>query len=183
MRQETPDLQALVGRLKKVERQNQSLRRVVVTMAVLGAAVFMIGAAQPKSRTVEAEAFILLDANGQQRAKLVAPSGYPGFILYDKNGTPRMRLSVVDEPSLSLYDRNGNLRSKLWLLGDEPAFYLYNESGISRVGLAVIKGESALVLFDRRGKTRVGLGVIGEAEESGLAFLKPDGKTVFHSIP
>jgi len=181
MTQETPDFKALVCRLEKVEKQNQGLRRAVATMAVLGVAVLVIGAAQPKDRTVEAEAFILLDADGQQRAKLVAPSGYPGLILYDQNGTPRMRLSVVEGPSLSLYDRNGNLRSKLWLQDDEPILFLYDSDGRNQLGIGVVKEEPGLLLFDKNGKARIGLAMV--AEEPGLAFFKADGKTIFHSIP
>lgn len=180
MTQKTPDFQALVGRLEKVERQNQGLKRAVAALAVLGVAVLVIGAAQPKIRTVEAEAFILRDADGQQRAKLVAPSGYPGFILYDQNGTPRMRLSVVEGPSISLYDRNGNLRSKLWLQDDEPILFFYDSDDRNQLGIGVTKEGPGLFLFDENGIARIGLAV---AEKPGLAFLRDDGKTVSYSIP
>ncbi len=180
MTQEMPDFQALVGRLEKVEKQNQGLRRAVAAMAVLAVAAMAIGAAQPKNRTVEAEAFILRDAEGQERAKLVAPSGYPGFILNDENGTPRMRLSVVEGPSLSLYDRNGNLRSKLWLQDDDPVLFFYNSDEKNQLGIGAIKDEPSLFLFDKNGKPRIGLAM---AEEAGLAFFKDDGKTISYSIP
>lgn len=114
MTKDTQDFQTLVRRLDRVERQNKRLRRAVTTLTVLCLAVLVIGAVQPKSRSVEAEAFILVDENGKKRATLMTPS--PGnltsFSIYDMNEKERVSLIETSEGSgLYLYGQNG----KEWL--------------------------------------------------------------------
>ena len=67
---QTPDLTAVVERLETVERQNRRMKRVGLIAIGLVGAVFVMGQAEPKSRVVEAEQFIVRDSRGQKRALL-----------------------------------------------------------------------------------------------------------------
>ena len=83
MASQTPDLQAVVERLGKVEKQNRRLRSVGIAVLVLVSAVLAIGQTVPKERILlEAEAFILRDKNGNDRAQLgVTEDGSPFLII------------------------------------------------------------------------------------------------------
>jgi hypothetical protein len=67
------DLRHIVERLEIVERQNRLLKRIGLTALGLVAGVVLMGQAQPerppekKSTVIEAEQFIVRDANGQTR--------------------------------------------------------------------------------------------------------------------
>jgi hypothetical protein len=73
MTSDAPDLQHILERLEVVERQNRRLKRIGLVAFGLAAGVVLTGQAQPekppekKSTVVEAEQFIVRDANGQTR--------------------------------------------------------------------------------------------------------------------
>ena len=62
-------LESLAGRMNRIERQNRWLKAAaIVAVAVLAAVVCMGQVGVPK--VVEAEEFVLRDAQGQKRAAL-----------------------------------------------------------------------------------------------------------------
>jgi hypothetical protein len=75
-------------------------------------------------RVVEADAFVLKDESGMQRAVLSM----------DK-----------EEPSLRLYDAHGRARVDLRLEKDEPSLHLDAGPGTSRLGLRLAEGELLFV--------------------------------------
>jgi len=70
MTTQTPDLQAVAERLATVERQNRWMKTAGLVTIVLAAAAFVMARAEPTSRVVEAEQFIVRDSRGQKRALL-----------------------------------------------------------------------------------------------------------------
>ena len=135
-------------RLEKVERElSGAKRRNRFMWAVVGAAGVVVVAwaftrATPValgqgtgavSKTLRANAFVLLDEKGQPRAKLAVDEYGPRLLLLDENGEVRAALSAFEDgPRLTLFDERG--------------------VGARRATLAVDKdGEPWLVLFDEKG--------------------------------
>jgi hypothetical protein len=111
---ETPDMQAIVERLAKVEKQNRRLRGAGLLVVGLACSIVLMGQSAPTSRTLEAQAFILTDAQGRTRASLRTLTDGPHLALFDANGKLRVDLGVsVDGPVLQLLDQNGNFRVAL----------------------------------------------------------------------
>ena len=111
MASQTPDLQAVVERLGKVEKQNRRLKSVGIAVLVLVSAVLVIGQTVPKERILlEAEAFILRDKNGNVRGGLLATGdGEASLSFADKNGNVRASLTVYEDGSPELYFRDKNV--------------------------------------------------------------------------
>ena len=91
----TRDYQALMGRLEKLETQNLRLKRVGFAILVLGGIALLMGQAKPGqiAQLVEAERFVLRDANGKTRADLGFEEGAPSLALFDGQGSRRVSIS------------------------------------------------------------------------------------------
>ncbi|HLY61934.1 MAG TPA: hypothetical protein VKV95_14405 [Terriglobia bacterium] len=97
MRSQTPELQAVLERLEKLERQNRKLKRAGALALATVAAVVLMGQAVPKSHIVEAEEFVARDSSGKIQATLNAnglmfTAGNAKFTLLNRSG-----LVVSDE--------------------------------------------------------------------------------------
>lgn len=113
-----PTRDTLTQRLDRLERQNWRLKQMAGLILVGIAALVLMGEALPKSRTVEAEEFVLKDASGRVRAILGADrfsgEGEPqhGLFLYDASGRARARLATWgDGTQLVLYDHEVHITS------------------------------------------------------------------------
>ena len=140
MKPEASDWQAVVGRLEKLERQNRRMKQTGAVVLILAAAVLLMGQTSP-NRTVEANEFILKDTEGRVRAKLsMTENVVPELILFDANGTDRIRLGVNP------------------FLGSTLSFYSAGgKSGPLRDGLTVDLNQMGLAIFDDEGfETRIG---------------------------
>lgn len=115
MESESQDLEAVLGRLEKVETENRRLKRWGLAFLSLIAAVVVMGQARP-SRTLEAEQFVLKDPRARVRATLTILGDAPQLNLYDKTGMVRAGLMVGANgaPGLTLYDAAGNADSGGW---------------------------------------------------------------------
>jgi hypothetical protein len=106
--------------------------------------------------TVEAQKFVLVDANGKALAELGAAHGGSGLVLLDAAGKPRaaMVLTSAGEPGLKLYDADGLVRAALMVGNDgRSGLALYDTNGKNRAALATdTAGAATLVLFDREGR-------------------------------
>lgn len=69
MTTETPALEAIVERLERLEKRDLRLKRAGFCVLLFVSAVLLTGQARP-FRTMEAERFILRDADGKRRATL-----------------------------------------------------------------------------------------------------------------
>src|ERR1700691_5759438 len=76
-------------------------------------------------RKIEAEEFVLRDANGLTRAALSMTLDGPGLFLYDQSGIVRLELLIGnDAPGVALFDRLGRPIVSLGLAIDETATLL-----------------------------------------------------------
>jgi hypothetical protein len=145
---------AIEERLEKLERQNRRMKLAGLgAMVIAGAFVLMGQASGPRTPPeVRAKSFVLVDANGETRARLyMSASGKgPELDLLDAKGNERLTL---DGPGLTLYDVNGKLRAVL----------------------AAGSNGTALQLDDANGKVRAHLGVL--SDEPGLDLNGADGKS------
>ena len=135
------DLPDLAQRVEKLEKANRRLKLAGVLALALVGCLLLLGVASPK-RTVEAEAFVLRDANGKLRALLAVAAEGPGLSFIDANEKQRMLLEVSAEgPLVSLRDANGKSRMALGVLGDgldaKTALILYDSNRKARMTLIV----------------------------------------------
>ena len=127
----TPDWPTVVERLEKLERQNRRMKQVGAAVLVLVAAMLLMGQASP-NRTVEANEFVLKDANGKMQARLGLTANAPGLTLYEADGEViRTFLGVgADGPGLYLADAGGKVRAMLSVKADEPSLVLSDRLGV-----------------------------------------------------
>lgn len=163
MTAQTPDLTAVVTRLEKVERQNRRMKVGGIMVLLVAGVGLLMGQAMPKATTVEAEAFVVRDATGKQRAALhLAPDGGATLSLFDPAGIGRAALRVDREgsPDLTLIDQAATNRAVL------------------RVGR---NGSPGLALSDAAGKPRATLYVVSDG--SGLLQLSNQDEKVYSRVP
>ena len=172
-----PTVDAMLQGLDRLERENRRLKRVAVTLLTGIAALAMMGQAVPKSRIVEAEKFILKDANGRRRAELGLQDGSPGLYIYSQagqlreelkdsdktvglglidNGTPRvvLALSQAGQVGLGLQDKDGTARALLNILPNGFGFLcLADKDGKDCAALFTLpNGSPGLEIYDKIGK-------------------------------
>ncbi len=94
---------------------------------------------------VEAEEFVLRDAEGRMRASLGIAEDEPGFAIFNINGKPRAIMAVPPEgPRLLLSDADGNLRAELAVGQEGPSLTIYQADGQMAVALSWGQGVAAL---------------------------------------
>lgn len=183
---QTITFRTLERRLKHVERENRRLKRAVALLVIGVAAVFLMGQALAQRRTVAAEAFIVRDGLGRDRAMLTAlADGTVGLSFYDTGGVPRAWLRVLADgtPGLVLSDRTGHARTMVNVQEDGLAgLLLYDQSGNPRTWMNVMAdGTGGLALFDETREPRAWLRLLGDGSP-GLTFWDVYGNAV-RSLP
>jgi hypothetical protein len=96
MATDTPEMQAILQRIERLEAENRRLKRTVLGVALLAAVVLAMGQARP-SRTVEASEFVLKDGAGSVRARLHMGKRGPSLTLYDPGDVERADLTAAPE--------------------------------------------------------------------------------------
>jgi hypothetical protein len=147
MNAQTADLQTVVERLEKVERQSRALgkqnRRLKVggVMALtLVAGAMLMGAAIPKStdystsdfkfRSLQVRELIIVDEEQRSRAQLCTSDDASLLKFYDKQGTCGFVLLTADDGSgLILHDTKGRMRFALGTPEGKPNLEMYDEVG------------------------------------------------------
>jgi len=149
---ESSNWQGLTDRVEKLERQNRRMKQAGTIILILAAAVVLMRQA-PTTRTVEANEFVLRDANGRMRAMLKADEDLAGLSFFDANEKPRVSLSVDGETAiLAFADANENLRAGLSVHeGMAAALAFYDANGKVQAGLVVSGGDSVLTVSDNEG--------------------------------
>jgi hypothetical protein len=168
---------------------------LTVTMALAGgliggAAASMLGASNAfavrhghHARTVEAEKFVLLGRQGDERGIIqVSDKGAAAIYLNDESGKERAELKVSADgrAALGFYDVNGNKRV---VVGEGPAtggqagIGVFSAGGNQVAGFsAAANGEVNLTLYDSKsGLARVGLGLSADGTPA-LALFDQNGK-------
>jgi len=173
MHTQTPDLEAVVERLERVEKQNRRLKLAGIVALVLVGAVGLLAAAAPHARTIEAERFVLVDRHGIERAVLAPGQYFPGQEEED-----------VSFLGLSLFDEQGKMRVALVATENSPAnesyglFFLGADAG-PQAGLGVDADIAQLLFRDGKGNAPVWL--TGGSPGGGMLTLTDDeGKHEIH---
>lgn len=121
------EMQAILDRLEKVEKQNRRLKRVGFAVLVLVTAVLAMSQARP-NRVVEAEQFILKDANGKTRGELAIDSaGTSTLTLRDAKGWPVVTLRAGEQPFLNLARPDTTDQGMLSMNKDTYGLVLYGD--------------------------------------------------------
>ncbi len=129
-------LDALSGRLGRLERHNRLLRYVIVVLALCTGYValekFFPEGVIVQRTMLESKELKLLDSSGNARLFLRMYSRVPVLQLVDSNGKPRLSLGLRfdDTPFIDLSDSTGNPRATLEITEDDSAaLRLFDENG------------------------------------------------------
>ena len=198
MKRPMPELDEMLRRLEKVEKENRRFKKVaIVGMVIVGAALAM-GQAASKTRIIEAERFVLRDKNGFTRAELTTkPSGDVGLYFYNPNRFKALKETVKaaggeikDPPDVTLeLSPDGSPRLRLGVIGEPNIDLDVSSTGGGGLGKRSVrigysaKGEPAIhiVELDRKEKplkykALAGLGILNEGNP-GLFVSDKEGNT------
>lgn len=116
MKPPTIDIEDLAQRLDRLERENRRLKRVGSLLVVGFAAMVLMGQTVPKSRTLEAERFILKDASGVTRAELGTWAGdFAGLAIRDQGGNTQAVLHADKDGHVLLILHGKDFRGGTYL--------------------------------------------------------------------
>jgi hypothetical protein len=180
---------AIEERLEKLERQNRRMKLAGLGAVVIAGAFVLMGQASGPGSDwktvsggppeVRAKSFVLVDANGETRARLYmsAPAKGPELDLLDAKGNPRVELAVTSNgPALQLNDASGNPRAELGAAPNGPGLILYDANGKLRAELAAAPNGPGLILGDANGNTEAWLEGASNGPGPGLALYDANGK-------
>ncbi len=120
---------SVLERLETLEKQNRRLKRAGLVVMVLAGATLRIGQAKPQWK-VEAERFVLMDANGKVRAELGMAVHGPHLAFYDEAGTRRAVLGIVQKgPGLFFLDTTQKRRVAMGVIEKGPVLFFFDEDG------------------------------------------------------
>lgn len=180
----TNDHEGILKRLEKLERQNRRMKLAGLGAFVIAGTLLLMGQTRRvHPSTITATGFVLVDAQGRERATLAMYNGGPRLDLYDENGKARAGLTVTsDGPGLGLFDANGKARVGLSAFSDGPGLALFDANGKPRVGLVAFSDGPVLDLSDANGFTAdIGVTdlvtpVTGETHKTSAASIVLFGK-------
>jgi hypothetical protein len=153
--------QALAARLEKLEKQNRRIKGIGIVLLVLAAALVLMGQT-PGHRTVEANEFVLKDADGTVRGRWSVAALGPRFVLLDATGKERVAFNMnPGGAGLTLSDASGRARAHLVATVNGPGLLLTDANGKDRLFLFADDTENSagLGLQDEKGSQPVRLTV------------------------
>jgi hypothetical protein len=180
MRKTTDKKDPILARIERLERQNSRLKRGALACLVAIMSVGLMGQTQRKStrpaapatppapvlpKNIEAESFILKDANGHVRAELSMGGTGPSFKLRDRSGTALVTLSLNDDapagPFILLSDPQHHAGLSMSILeGAGSQLTLTGERADIQAHIGVTPDGTSLALSDQDGfTTNIGSGV------------------------
>lgn len=149
------ELNAVLKRLSRLEKQNRRLKWVGVTALAAVSAIFVTGQAATTPRTVEAQRFVLKDAQGNVRGWMSTIGKGSELTLGNVNAQPMIRLVVstdssdlhlfggpksglnlsVDSgnPDVSMVAAEGNGEARIAFSEYGPSFTLQDAKGLSTI--------------------------------------------------
>lgn len=156
------DILALQKRLDALERANRRMRFLGLLALVLVAVGCSLG--RGPTRALEAEQFILKDANGETRGGMLVTADGPALEFYDSNRTLRLTLGVFrNMPNLTLKDGNGTGTAVLADAPTGPGLMLYDRTGNPRAQFDVGRSGPRLFVVDDKGfSTTIGSYLTGD---------------------
>ena len=199
-RQRERQIDAIVRRLERLERQSRRWKAVALLATAILGLVLLIGAGRSAETAVpnelQARAFVLVGRDGAPLARLgLLPHGAWGLGFYDQGKKSRIVLSVEGDgsSSISLFGKDGRGSLLLNANGSGAAsLRLVDTNWKTRTMLATWPdGSPFLQLTDRGGKDRVLLrytdvsatptGAIIKRSGPSLLFFDQDETVVWHA--
>jgi hypothetical protein len=155
MKSGTPDLQAILERINRLEEQNYRLRKLITAIAVLLSVALLMGQAAPSPRVLEAQRFVLKDGDGNVRGWMGTIGKGSELTLGNANAQPMIRLIVSTDssdlhffgsrksgmnlgldsgsPDISMIGAEGNGSAKIAFKELGPSFSLEDAKGSSTI--------------------------------------------------
>lgn len=137
-----PELQTIMERLVKVEKENRRLKRTGLAVLLIVGVGLLMGQALPKGK-IEGSGFILKDTAGNVRAELGISGDGSHLWLYGAN-PKNIGVSIVsggvgpaNGGSLSLSGGDGSIRALLHATGDGAVLNLFGTDAESRAHLGI----------------------------------------------
>src|SRR4029077_8822292 len=155
MTAETPELRDLVERLDKLEKRNRRLQRGLIAVFTALSAIVLMGQAAPSPRVVEAQKFVIKDADGKVRGWLGIIGKGSELTLGNANAQPMISLEVSnDSGDLHFY---GSRRSgmNLGINSGNPSVSILDADGRGGAGITFAKNGPSLKLEDGNGFSAV----------------------------
>ena len=208
MGEETHDNCLIVSRIERLEEQNRRLKRGALAGLVVIASLGVMGQTQRKNtprvpaptpstvpvkpKNIEAESFILKDANGHVRAELSMSGTGPSLKLRDQGGTALVTLSLNDAapggPFLLLSDPQHHAGLSMSVLeGAGSQLSLSGERADIQAHIGVTPDGTTLALSDQDGfTTNIGSGVqpskggqLKKTSAASITLLNKDRKVLW----
>jgi hypothetical protein len=169
-----------MARLDRLERESRRWRRAALGAWLAIAALLLLGQGSPRGarppapRAVEAERFVLRNAQGRAGATLGwEADDMPRLVLHDPAGRPRTLLTVGSggAPGLSLLGADGKTVRAALVVGPDgaPGLALFDAAGKPRLAAALFhtggaggagrEPAPALVAYDSAGVVRATFGL------------------------
>lgn len=170
MASEAGDSQTVLTRLEKLEAAIGRMKSIGIVMLALLGMVLLTGQTSQTRQVVEAERFVLVDADRHMRAELSMTESGPRLRFLDSQGQPILVLGMGPSMAgLGMFDASGKGRMLLGVATDgTPGLFLYSQETRLRAGLVAPPDQSASFgLFDGSGRGRARLTV----EQDGTAHL------------
>ena len=208
MSEETHDNCLIVSRIERLEEQNRRLKRGALAGFVVIASLGLMGQTQRKTtprvpaptpspapvmpKNIEAESFILKDANGHVRAELSMSGTGPSLKLRDQGGTALVTLALNDGapggPFLLLSDPQHHAGLSMSVLeGAGSQLSLSGERADIQAHIGVTPDGTTLALSDQDGfTTNIGSGVqpskggqLKKTSAASITLLTKDRKVLW----
>jgi hypothetical protein len=152
-----PDLDRVLARLDRLERQNRRLKLLITAAVFLLGGVLALAAWRPvplqaepsQSRAVEGDKLTLRDEHGHMRAGLAMGKDGPMLTFYDEQGKARAGLGVGRQgTALRFLDINGRALSGISVEQGGLAVGYVDEAGQVHAGSDAIKNVVGFALSD-----------------------------------
>jgi hypothetical protein len=144
-------LEALQGRLLKLEMQNRRFKQVGVAALILPALILLMGQANSK-KTIEANEFVLKDSGGKIRANISVDestkTSIAQMVLFDSNGQQKVRVDSgwpgLAGGTIILSGENGQTDSL-------TSNYLSIMGDVNVIGTGTTMSKEGLYITDKEG--------------------------------
>lgn len=159
--------------------------------------------ASPGEKIIEAQAFVLVDENGNHRGEWTMDEHGVYFGLFDQNHRSSIQLRSGDIEALLIYDENKRVRIALSLEHNKmPNFSMWDKNRKSGIGLSLtteddslpfiafyknghsnmfLNASPCLILYDENQKKRTELGVTKiKSKPTGSTEVRPPSSLVLY---
>jgi len=151
---------SLLKRVERLERKNRNLKSGLLCGLVVVLGIFLIGGTGAGKKVIEAESYVVKDAQGKVQARLgVTVDGGPALTFFDRKGNPRLFMGSLGlgdhyDLGLGLYDEKGKPRLTFGILeGQFSGFAVSGQDGLEQVTMRVDwKGTPSVIVSDKNGK-------------------------------